>query len=218
MKSSTESELIGADDGFPLILWCKYFIEEQGYTVEVNRLYQDNKSTMLLAKNGRSSSSKRTKHIKARYFFIKDRIADGDLDVMHCPTVKMWADVLNKPKQGKTFRVFRSHLMNCPEVYVINPGGDDDKENVIQGVKNANHPKIPGVLRTPLKATQSWGLKTRELQNNYVRFGNHTATTSRPGNANNKSHIHRRSVLGKIHSGSDPIAETRNRQKISYRQ
>ena len=34
VKSSTESELVGADDGLPLILWCKYFIEEQGYTVE----------------------------------------------------------------------------------------------------------------------------------------------------------------------------------------
>ena len=93
VRSSTEGELVGADDGMSLILWSKYFIEAQGYTVETNKLFQDNKSTMVLEQNGRSSSSKRTKHIKSRYFFIQDKIADGDLEVDHCPTERMWADV-----------------------------------------------------------------------------------------------------------------------------
>ena len=34
----------------------------------------------------------------------------------------MWADILNKPKQGKSFREFRSELMNVPLDY------DDDAE------------------------------------------------------------------------------------------
>ena len=29
----------------------------------------------------------------------------------------MWADVLNKPKQGKAFREFRAFLMNVPTNY-----------------------------------------------------------------------------------------------------
>ena len=29
----------------------------------------------------------------------------------------MWADVLNKPKQGKGFRMDHSHLMNVPVDY-----------------------------------------------------------------------------------------------------
>jgi len=62
-RSSTESELIGIDDAIPSIMWLMYFIKAQGYDVTHNILYQDNKSTILLAANGRMSSSKRTKHI-----------------------------------------------------------------------------------------------------------------------------------------------------------
>ena len=61
-RSSTESELIGIDDALVLMMWGEYFIEVQGYTVRDNILYQDNKSTILLAKNGRMSGSSRTKH------------------------------------------------------------------------------------------------------------------------------------------------------------
>jgi hypothetical protein len=71
VRSSCEGELVGVDDAMAWILWCKYFIEEQGYTVKQNILYQDNKSTILLATNRRWSSSKRTKHIKSRYFLSK---------------------------------------------------------------------------------------------------------------------------------------------------
>ena len=60
MRSSCEGELIGIDDAMPVILWLRYFIEAQGYTIEQNILYQDNKSAILLANNGCWSSSKRT--------------------------------------------------------------------------------------------------------------------------------------------------------------
>ena len=65
--SSTEAELVGVDDDLPQILWEKYFIKVQGYTVEHNILLQDNKSTILLETNGKFSSSKKTKHIKNRF-------------------------------------------------------------------------------------------------------------------------------------------------------
>lgn len=55
-----------------MILWTLYFIEAQGYTVDRNVMYQDNMSTMRLAINGQFSSSRCTKHIKDRYYFIKD--------------------------------------------------------------------------------------------------------------------------------------------------
>ncbi len=69
-KSSTESELVGVDDMMPIILWTCYFLLEQGYGVIENLLLQDNKSLILLERNGRASSGKRTRHINVHYFFI----------------------------------------------------------------------------------------------------------------------------------------------------
>ena len=116
-KSSTESELVGADQLLSRVIWSLYFAEAQGYTIDQNILYQDNQSTMKLEVNGAMSSSKRTKHIHARYFFITDRVEEGEVDIQYCPTEMMWADVLTKPKQGKSFRLDRSHLMNVPIDY-----------------------------------------------------------------------------------------------------
>ena len=65
-RSSTETELVGVDDAMPVVLWALYFIQAQGYNMIHARVYQDNKSTMLLKNNGKMSSSKRTKHIKMR--------------------------------------------------------------------------------------------------------------------------------------------------------
>jgi hypothetical protein len=68
-------------------------------------------------KNGQLSSKKKTKHIRAKFVFIKDRIDSKDIRVVHCPTEEMWADVLTKPFHGKAFRVMQSKLMNCSEEY-----------------------------------------------------------------------------------------------------
>jgi hypothetical protein len=111
-KSSTEAELVGVDDLMPQILWTKYFLEEQGFEVRENTIYQDNQSAMLLENNGRASSSKRTRHINIRYFFITDRIKMRETNVVYCPTGKMRGDFFTKPLQGSPYRNFRDEIMN----------------------------------------------------------------------------------------------------------
>ena len=111
-RSSTESELVGAHDVMPISTWTKYFIEAQGYQVKQSIMYQDNKSCILMENNGRASSSKRTKHINVRYFFITDRIAKGDIEIVYCPTNDMVADFFTKPLQGKLFKKFICQIMN----------------------------------------------------------------------------------------------------------
>ncbi len=76
-------------------------------------LYQDNISTQLLIKNGNFSSRNKTKHIKAKFFFIKDKVDSGEIRVINCPAEEMWADVITKPLQGMAFRTMRAQLMNC---------------------------------------------------------------------------------------------------------
>ena len=53
-KSLTESELIEVDDTLPKILWTRYCMESQGYKVEDNILFQDNKSAILLEEYGKT--------------------------------------------------------------------------------------------------------------------------------------------------------------------
>jgi len=56
-------ELVGADDVSTMMLWTKLFMEEQGYPIKENILYQDNKSAILLEMYGRKSAGKQSRAI-----------------------------------------------------------------------------------------------------------------------------------------------------------
>jgi hypothetical protein len=61
-----------------MILWTKLFLEAQGYDVDKNIVYQDNKSAILLETNGKKSSGKQTHALNIRYFFITDQVEKGN--------------------------------------------------------------------------------------------------------------------------------------------
>ena len=73
-KSSIKADLIGANNTLPQELWNKYFIKAQVFGVERNLINQDNNSAILMETNDRFSTSNRTKRIKTRYFFVKDKV------------------------------------------------------------------------------------------------------------------------------------------------
>ena len=110
-KSSTEAELIALTDESSQVLWTRNFLILQGYMPGPAIIYQDNMSTMALVEKGRSTSE-RTRHIDIRYFFIKDRVSNGDLRLVHLPTAEMTADILTKPLQGEAFKRHRSAILN----------------------------------------------------------------------------------------------------------
>ena len=78
-------------------------------------MYEDNQSAILLENNGRASSSRRTKHLNIRYFFIADLINKGELKIEYCPTDDMVAGFFTKPLQGKKFIQFRKIIKNLKE-------------------------------------------------------------------------------------------------------
>jgi hypothetical protein len=112
-RSSTESELVGVDDGLVMILWTKLFLEEQGYDINSNILHQDNKSAILLETSGKKSSGKRTRALNIRYFFLTDQVEKGNVTIVNCPTYDMDEDFHTKPLQGKKFRKFRNAILGC---------------------------------------------------------------------------------------------------------
>jgi hypothetical protein len=110
-KSSTEAELVALSDEASRGLWCVYFLEHQGHTVQPLRQHQDNLSAMIMAEKG-IANAQRTRHIKIRYFWIKDYLDRGEISIVHCPTEVMHADTLTKPLQGKDFITMRAHLLH----------------------------------------------------------------------------------------------------------
>jgi hypothetical protein len=100
---------------------------------------QDNMSALSLEKNGQMSSSKHTKHVKAKYFLIKDYYDTGEVDLRYCPMGEMWADVLTKPLQGQLFRDMQAFLQNCSRDYDNNLERQEDEraqDMIMQQITN----------------------------------------------------------------------------------
>ena len=86
------------------------FLIAQGYDEHPAVVMQDNEAAIKLAENG-FSSAMRTRHINIRCFFVKDRVAKGEIEVQYCPTKLMIADCLTKPVQGQLFLELRDLLL-----------------------------------------------------------------------------------------------------------
>jgi hypothetical protein len=65
-----------------------------------------------LEENGRASSSKRTRHINIRYFFVTDHVKGKGVSVKYCPTGDMVSDYFTKLLQGLLFWKMRGQIMN----------------------------------------------------------------------------------------------------------
>jgi hypothetical protein len=76
-------------DAATMILWTKLFLEAQGYNVEKNSVYQDNKSAILLETNGKKSSGKQMRALNIRYFFIANQVEKGNAQIDHSGTDNM---------------------------------------------------------------------------------------------------------------------------------
>ena len=72
-------------------------------------VHQDNQSALASLKNGKPKS-KRSRHI--RYFYLKDKVDQGELELENLYTDEMIADVLTKPLQGEKFLELRAKLLN----------------------------------------------------------------------------------------------------------
>jgi len=105
---------VAVNDSMGQVLWTRHFLAAQGKHVLTTTIYQDNKSTILLAENGKTSSSKRTRHLDIRYFFVTDKIKKGKVKIAYCPMQEMLGDFFTKPLQGTQFAWMRSKILNPP--------------------------------------------------------------------------------------------------------
>jgi hypothetical protein len=124
-KSSTEAELVGVDDAMNFVEWIQLFVEQQIKLINTDLvlkktgldavIQQDNTSTIQLENNGQAPSTKRTRHINIRYFYVTSKIKEGSIRVIYHPTKQMVSDYLTKPLQGSLFRTHRNSIMGHTE-------------------------------------------------------------------------------------------------------
>ena len=114
-RSSTDAELVAADDAMSLVLWTRLFLEAQGIDVKENIVYQDNKSVKRKEKQALENEPVTSTFV---FFFIHDHVNKGNPRIVYCPTKDMRGDYPTKPLQGQDFWSHRAFLMGhewCPE-------------------------------------------------------------------------------------------------------
>lgn len=118
---------MAVDNAMSFIVWLKYFLQEQAILDNENSklkslgdttiIEQDNTSAILLERNGKRSSTKRTQHINIRYFYVTDKLKTGEItDIVYKLTEEMDSDTLTKGLQGKLFLKHCSKILGLENI------------------------------------------------------------------------------------------------------
>jgi Reverse transcriptase (RNA-dependent DNA polymerase) len=113
--SSMEAEYIGACEMTKLIIWLRQCMAEIGrHQKEATTLKIDNLSAKIFAEEYMVQN--RSKHIDTKFHYIREKIAEGMVKLVHQPTKQMPADALTKPLGPTLFKRFRK-MMGVVEIY-----------------------------------------------------------------------------------------------------
>jgi len=116
-RSSTEAKLTSVDDSYVLILWTKLFLEALGYTIKKNIIFQDNQGAILLVINGQQSTSKNSRALIIRYFFMTNQVEKGNANFEYCN--KEDGEHLSKIKlQGENLRKFGNTIIGMDMFHI----------------------------------------------------------------------------------------------------
>jgi hypothetical protein len=108
-RSSSESELCALEEASTYAVWYSLLLRELSVpNVKPIVIYQDNKSTIIMAIQG--ATFKRTKHIIGRQSYVRERIMNGDIKLLYQPTADMKADIMTKPLSLQPFNRFKQLL------------------------------------------------------------------------------------------------------------
>ncbi|GKD67612.1 hypothetical protein Tco_1321702, partial [Tanacetum coccineum] len=106
--SLAEAEYVATAGCCVNILWMKSQFSGYGIHYKMVRIFYDNTSAIVISNNPVLHS--RTKHIDIRYYFIRDHILKGDIELHFIPTEYQLADIFTKPLDAPTFTRLKVEL------------------------------------------------------------------------------------------------------------
>jgi hypothetical protein len=108
-RSSAEAEYRAVANGVAEATWLRQLLLElHASPRRATLVYCDNISAVYMTSN--PIQHQRTKHIEIDLHFVRERVAIGDVRVLHVPTSSQYADVFTKGLPSSVFTEFRSSL------------------------------------------------------------------------------------------------------------
>lgn len=92
--STTESEYMSLAEAVKEAIWLKGILKEFGYEQRSVEIHCDSQSAIALSKN--NVHHERTKHIDVKHQFIRDVIAEGEVEVVKISTETNPTDIFTK--------------------------------------------------------------------------------------------------------------------------
>jgi hypothetical protein len=111
-RSSAEAKYRAMANGIAEAAWLRQLLQELHSPLTRSTLvYCDNVSVVYLSTN--PIQHQRTKHVELDLHFVRERIAVGDVRVLHVPTTSQSVDIFTKGLPTSVFEEFRSSLSIC---------------------------------------------------------------------------------------------------------
>lgn len=107
--STTESEFVAASNCADEVLWIRRILEYFAPQTGPTPLFEDNRACRMLSEN--PVRNERTKHIDYRVHSLRERVRDGVVTLIDCPTKDMLADALTKALPSPAFTRHRDTMM-----------------------------------------------------------------------------------------------------------
>jgi hypothetical protein len=108
-RSSAEAEYHGVANGVAEACWLRQLLGELRCPLRrATIVYCDNISAVYLSTN--PVQHQRTEHVEIDLHFVRERVALGEIRVLHVPTSSQYADIFTKGLPTSVFTEFRSSL------------------------------------------------------------------------------------------------------------
>jgi hypothetical protein len=111
-RSSDEAEYHDMANDVTEAAWLHQLLQElHSPLMRSTLVYCDNVNAMYFSTN--LVQHQRRKHVKLDLHFVRERVADGDVRVLHVSTTSQFADIFTKGLPTSVFEEFRSSLNIC---------------------------------------------------------------------------------------------------------
>ena len=106
--SSTEAKYVCLADATCKAVWLQNLHREIVVDITLMKIYGDNQSALMIARN--PQYHKCTKHFDIKHHYICEKINDQTIIVDYCPTENMTPDIFTKPLAKAKFQKHKYEL------------------------------------------------------------------------------------------------------------